>query len=280
MVDQKQDAQDLMARLADLSEGAIQRLSEAPGAESVMSALKGLGERVDELAAADARLRGDREAAVDAREAGRLAGEAEAGAEAEAGVSCPPAEERPEAEEALTARPRRRRQLRPSQGAARRRGRWACGSRRARAARRRLRARSRAGAGGAARRRRARPRRARSAARDRSARTSRTRRGARRPGRAAVASTCGGTRARPRRRPSHAAVQHTAASARPRFQSCHAATSTSRSEKTACPGSVTIWVTPTPTGWSGACSSGTIPSSVVGAADGVPASGIAWSTAH
>ena len=50
MVDQKQDKQqDLMAWLADISEGAIQRLSEAPGADRVMSALKGLGERVDEL---------------------------------------------------------------------------------------------------------------------------------------------------------------------------------------------------------------------------------------
>ena len=50
MVDQKQqDPKDLMAWLADVSEGAIQRLSEAPGADKVMSALKGLGERVDDL---------------------------------------------------------------------------------------------------------------------------------------------------------------------------------------------------------------------------------------
>ena len=50
MVDQKEDKQqDLIAWLADLSEGAIQRLSEAPGADRVMSALKGLGERVDDL---------------------------------------------------------------------------------------------------------------------------------------------------------------------------------------------------------------------------------------
>lgn len=49
MVDQKQDPKDLMAWLADVSEGAIQRLSEAPGADRVMSALKGLGERVDDL---------------------------------------------------------------------------------------------------------------------------------------------------------------------------------------------------------------------------------------
>lgn len=49
MVDQKQDTKDLMARLADLSEGAIQRLSEAPGADRAMQALKGLADRVDEL---------------------------------------------------------------------------------------------------------------------------------------------------------------------------------------------------------------------------------------
>jgi len=50
VVDQKEDKQqDLIAWLADISEGAIQRLSEAPGADRVMSALKGLGERVDDL---------------------------------------------------------------------------------------------------------------------------------------------------------------------------------------------------------------------------------------
>jgi hypothetical protein len=48
VVDQKQE-KDLMARLADLSEGAIQRLSEAPGADRALQALKGLGDRVDEL---------------------------------------------------------------------------------------------------------------------------------------------------------------------------------------------------------------------------------------
>ena len=41
--------QDLLGRLADLSEEAIQRLSEAPGADRVLQALKGLGDRVDEL---------------------------------------------------------------------------------------------------------------------------------------------------------------------------------------------------------------------------------------
>jgi hypothetical protein len=50
MADQTQEKQqDLMARLADLSEGAIQRIAEAPGAERALQALKGLGDRVDEL---------------------------------------------------------------------------------------------------------------------------------------------------------------------------------------------------------------------------------------
>jgi hypothetical protein len=41
--------QDLLGRLADLSEEAIQRLAEAPGADRVLQTLKGLGDRVDEL---------------------------------------------------------------------------------------------------------------------------------------------------------------------------------------------------------------------------------------
>ena len=41
--------QDLLGRLTDLSEEAIQKLSEAPGADRVIHALKGLGDRVDEL---------------------------------------------------------------------------------------------------------------------------------------------------------------------------------------------------------------------------------------
>ena len=40
---------DLLARLTDLSEGAIQRFSEAPGAEKAYQALKALGDRVDDL---------------------------------------------------------------------------------------------------------------------------------------------------------------------------------------------------------------------------------------
>jgi len=40
---------DLVAWLADMSEGAIQRISEAPGADRVFTAIKGLGDRVDEL---------------------------------------------------------------------------------------------------------------------------------------------------------------------------------------------------------------------------------------
>ena len=40
---------DLLGMLSDLSEGAVQRLSEAPGADRALQALKGLGERVDDL---------------------------------------------------------------------------------------------------------------------------------------------------------------------------------------------------------------------------------------
>lgn len=47
MADVKQ--QDLLGRLADLSEGAVQRLSEAPGADRALQALKGLADRVDDL---------------------------------------------------------------------------------------------------------------------------------------------------------------------------------------------------------------------------------------
>ena len=85
-----QSNKDLLARLADLSEGAIQRLSEAPGADRGLQALKGLGERVDEL---QRRTRGFEELEkrlADAREEGRRAGEAEAGAQAVVGVSRPP----------------------------------------------------------------------------------------------------------------------------------------------------------------------------------------------
>jgi len=41
--------QDLLGRLADLSEEAMQKLSEAPGADKAVQALKKLGDRVDEL---------------------------------------------------------------------------------------------------------------------------------------------------------------------------------------------------------------------------------------
>jgi hypothetical protein len=47
MADTKQ--QDLLGRLADLSEGAVQRLSEAPGADRAVQALKGLADKVDDL---------------------------------------------------------------------------------------------------------------------------------------------------------------------------------------------------------------------------------------
>ena len=41
--------QDLLGRLADLSEEAVQRLAEAPGADRALQAFKGLADRVDEL---------------------------------------------------------------------------------------------------------------------------------------------------------------------------------------------------------------------------------------
>jgi len=41
--------QDLLGRLADLSEEAIQRLAETPGADRVVGTLNGLRERVDDL---------------------------------------------------------------------------------------------------------------------------------------------------------------------------------------------------------------------------------------
>jgi phage shock protein A len=40
---------DLLGRLADLSEEAMQRLSDAPGAERVMGAMNSMRDRVDEL---------------------------------------------------------------------------------------------------------------------------------------------------------------------------------------------------------------------------------------
>ena len=46
MAEQKQD---LLGRFADLSEGALQRLTEAPGADRVVQSLKALAERVDDL---------------------------------------------------------------------------------------------------------------------------------------------------------------------------------------------------------------------------------------
>jgi len=40
---------DLLGRLADLSEDAIQRLSDAPGADRVIGAMNALRERTDDL---------------------------------------------------------------------------------------------------------------------------------------------------------------------------------------------------------------------------------------
>ena len=47
MADTRQ--KDLLGMLSDLSEDVVQRLSEAPGADRAMQALKSLGEKVDEL---------------------------------------------------------------------------------------------------------------------------------------------------------------------------------------------------------------------------------------
>jgi hypothetical protein len=46
MADRKQE---LLGRLADISEASIQRLAEAPMADRAVQALKGLADRVDEL---------------------------------------------------------------------------------------------------------------------------------------------------------------------------------------------------------------------------------------
>ena len=40
---------DLLGRLADLSEEAIQRLSDAPGADRVLGAMNAMRDRLDEL---------------------------------------------------------------------------------------------------------------------------------------------------------------------------------------------------------------------------------------
>ena len=40
---------DLLGRLADMSEEAIQRLSDAPGADKVLGAMNAMRERTDEL---------------------------------------------------------------------------------------------------------------------------------------------------------------------------------------------------------------------------------------
>lgn len=45
----KRESKDLMAKLADAGEEAIQRLSEAPGGRKVLDAVSGLRDRIDEL---------------------------------------------------------------------------------------------------------------------------------------------------------------------------------------------------------------------------------------
>ncbi len=43
----KRESKDLMAKLADAGEEAIQRLSEAPGGRKVLDAVSGLRDRID-----------------------------------------------------------------------------------------------------------------------------------------------------------------------------------------------------------------------------------------
>ncbi len=45
----ERNSKDLVTQLTDLSEAAIQKLSEAPGADKAVQAIKKLAERVDEL---------------------------------------------------------------------------------------------------------------------------------------------------------------------------------------------------------------------------------------
>jgi vacuolar-type H+-ATPase subunit I/STV1 len=45
----RRDSKDLLTRLADAGEDAIQRLSEVPGGKKVLDAVSGIRDRVDEL---------------------------------------------------------------------------------------------------------------------------------------------------------------------------------------------------------------------------------------
>lgn len=45
----RSESKDLLARLADAGEDAIQKLSEVPGGKKVLDALTGMRDRVDEL---------------------------------------------------------------------------------------------------------------------------------------------------------------------------------------------------------------------------------------
>ncbi len=49
MAQRRRDSKDLLARLADAGEDAIQRLSEVPGGKKVLDAVSGIRDRVDEL---------------------------------------------------------------------------------------------------------------------------------------------------------------------------------------------------------------------------------------
>jgi hypothetical protein len=49
MAQRRRDGKDLLTRLADAGEDAIQRLSEVPGGKKVLDAVSGVRDRVDEL---------------------------------------------------------------------------------------------------------------------------------------------------------------------------------------------------------------------------------------
>jgi hypothetical protein len=49
MAQRRGESKDLLNRLADAGDQAIQRLSEAPGGKKVMDAVTGMRDRVDEL---------------------------------------------------------------------------------------------------------------------------------------------------------------------------------------------------------------------------------------
>ena len=250
---------DLLGRLADLSEEAIQRLAEAPGADRVLQALKALGDKVDELqrrtsgfeelegrlSALEKKVLSPVEERGSDRVGRRRRSPDRSSATAAIASSSPPAMSvgvwKP-ASSSSTATATS--QTAEHEREARPRGRECGGDDRA------------------AKRVPARPGRVEGDEMDAVA------------GRAPGASACGGRRARrPPRRPTPRSRWRHAASTPP--------AATSRNEMTTWPGSVTIWATAAPTGWNCAWRSGTTDSRRVGGPPTCrPRSGIGWSTAH